>query len=136
MVMMLIPSAEGHREAHVGLVLSCWITTRKPKLATLATKLEHLVCARVVEMTEVTEDSVTYYRCFGTSRTWVVVPESIVAILAPVTIKNELHSCTVTLSEESTMLLHTESLCLYCNVLSCTVFLCYSTFESFAGAIF
>ena len=127
MVMMLIPNAQGHREAHVGLVLSCWVTMRKPKLATLATKLEHLVCTRVVEMTEITEDtegSVTYYKCFGTSRTWVVLPESIVAILAPVTIKNELHSCSVTLSEESTRLLHTESLCLYCNVLSCTVNSC------------
>lgn len=125
--MMLIPNAQGHREARVGLVLSCWVTMRKPKLATLATKLEHLVCTRVVEMTEITEDtegSVTYYKCFGTSRTWVVLPESIVAILAPVTIKNELHSCSVTLSEESTRLLHTESLCLYCNVLSCTVNAC------------
>eukprot|EP00435_Cladocopium_sp_Y103_P061032 s1370_g22.t1 len=109
-VMVLLPGTDGGRHVHVGLTLSCWVSMKKPKLATAPASLGHLVCARIVVMDPVDDkDTCTTFSCTGHSHAWVVKPESIVAILAPSTISDEVNMCKVTLSDDSLALLRTES---------------------------
>lgn len=98
---VLLPNDRGTcKVLCIGLVLSFWVSIRKPKLATSPSPICHVVAARVVEMTEKT-DSPDQFSCNAFSRPWVVRPELIVAILGAKTFSDELEECHVQLCEES-----------------------------------
>ena len=91
------------RQAKVAMVMSVWISTKKPKLATGPTPMSHMVACRVVEMTQSDEPTLTsgVFHVTASSTSWVVRPESIVAMLEPERYKDELHHCRVELSAET-----------------------------------
>lgn len=105
-LMVLLPGADGARRVYVGLTLSCWVSVKKPKLATCPAALSHLVCLRIVQMDW---ESDNVFSCNAKSSTWMIKPESVVAILAPTSITDEVDMCKVVLSNESLALLKTES---------------------------
>ena len=106
-LMVLLPGTDGVRHVHVGLTLSCWVSVKKPKLATSPAAFNHLVCLRIVQMDRESETA-TVFTCNAQSRVWMLKPESVVAVLAPSSITEEAEMCKVTLSNESLELLRTE----------------------------
>lgn len=106
--MVLLPGTDGVRHVHVGLTLSCWVSVKKPKLATSPAAFNHLVCLRIVQMDREESETTTVFTCDAQSRVWMLKPESVVAILAPSSITEEVNMCKVTLSNESLELLRTE----------------------------
>lgn len=88
------------RVPRVGLVLSVWVSTRKPKLATSKCSMSHCVAARVVEMSQPDAEK-NEFECDGHAAAWVLRPESIVAVLAFEIYVDSSVKCTVVLNEES-----------------------------------
>lgn len=108
-VLVLLPGLDGVRSLRVAMVMACWVSQRKPKLATTPASLGQLVCLRAVIMAPVTSDvDCDTFVCTGVSEAWVLKPESIVAVLAPVSIQNDVSHCEVKLSEESMGLVRSE----------------------------
>lgn len=97
----LLPVDRGaRRELRVGMVLSVWTSTKKPRLSTSSTPMAHCVAARVLEMQPVLASERTF-TCNGISTPWVVMPESVVAILSPESFQDDAQECALTLSQES-----------------------------------
>eukprot|EP00438_Fugacium_kawagutii_P016170 Skav224604 [mRNA] locus=scaffold2684:382216:385435:- [translate_table: standard] len=102
-VIALLPvdgNGDGGRVPRVCLVLSIWTCQRKPKLSTQPVGLTHCVAIRVVELTKM-DGSHQSYACDGQSRAWVLKPQGVVAVLAVESLRNELQSCSLTLTDGS-----------------------------------
>lgn len=105
-VMALLPAKSGSRTPVIAMVLSVWVSVKKPKLATSMAPLSHCVAARICVMEPFKGDvSGRTFRCDGCSRAWVIKPESITAVLAFETCANETDFCEVLLAAESMTLI-------------------------------
>ena len=106
LVAMLLPAVGGKRVVTTGMVLSVWTCQRKPKLATTATPMSHVVCFRaaVLEQQHQCKDPRALW-CNGASKAWVIKPESVVAVLAYEQMEDNLDHCSVTLTAESMAIL-------------------------------
>lgn len=103
-VLAWLPKSHGAgRETFVCLVLSVWVTVRKPKLAVGKVQLDHCVALRVVAMKAIPNSSPAFsqWECDGASEAWVLRPESVVGVLGLDHVENSVDKCKITLSSES-----------------------------------
>ena len=103
--MALLPGKSGGRTSVVAMVLSVWISTKKPRLATSIAPLAHCVAVRICIMEPCPDDGALKFRCDAFSPAWVIKPESITAVLAFDKCENETERCQVSLNAESKALM-------------------------------
>ena len=104
-VTALLPGKGGVRKPVVAIVLSVWISTKKPRLATSTAPLAHCVAARICIMKPCPDDGALKFRCDAFCPAWVIKPESITAVLAFDDCQNETEFCQVSLNAESRALM-------------------------------
>lgn len=98
-VMVLLPAERGTRELVVGMILSVWVSVRKPQLATSSVPMGHAVAIRIVVMEGDLGGAV--FVCNGVSKAWVIKPESICGTLAWKECNDMDEHCEVHLQPES-----------------------------------
>eukprot|EP00435_Cladocopium_sp_Y103_P022369 s3146_g5.t1 len=96
-IIALLPGGKGARKTVVGVVMSVWVSLRKPRLATSSAPMNHCVAARMVVMDGVGME----FKCNARSPAWVIQPESIVSILAWDSFQDAPEECKVKLTQES-----------------------------------
>lgn len=105
-MMALLPRKSGDRMAVIAMVLSVWISTKKPRLATSTAPLNHCVAVRICVMEPSTSDvSGKTFRCNACSPAWVIKPESITAVMAYDNCGNQTEFCEISLTDESMTLM-------------------------------
>lgn len=108
MVVALIPAKKSPElAAVVGLVISVWVTAKKPRLATMAVQLEHSVALRILVLRQ--QETKLQWTASGESDAWVIRPQAIVAVLDVEHWKDAHSGLVVTLSAESLDLIRESS---------------------------
>lgn len=105
MINALLPDSSGQSGARVSrvcLVLSVWVSHKKPKLTTVPTPLDNCVALRVVQLTE---QGNRHFSATARDLTWMLKPESVVAVLATDSFKDDSEGCEMVITEESAELI-------------------------------
>ena len=104
--MALTPHKRGtEREACVSMVMSVWMSVKKPKLSTSPIPLEHVVALRVATMTPNAVGGDQHWSCDAECKTWVIRPQSVVGVLGIESCEKGLEHTSVKLTEDSVELL-------------------------------
>ena len=81
-VVALVPKFRGGGcKTCVGIVTAVWMCVKKPRLATTSIPIDHAVAVRIIEMTNPKPNQPTSFECNGNSNAWVVLPQSVIAVL-------------------------------------------------------
>ena len=106
----LVPKLRGGGcRACVGVVTAAWLCVKKPRLATTSIPIDHAVAIRIIEMSNPKSNQPALFECNGGSNAWVVLPQSVVAVLDLEGYEQAIENYTINITQTSVASLGTLS---------------------------